>query len=478
MTASNNSAVPSSNFSMDSFRSGMLAKLQDSATPKYERRGPNQHEMIEETIRDLNKEFRAKAARVLEESGMFTKVTYPSGLSAQEVGADVSFESRIASKQGFQSIRDFMIFYPRIQGDIEDIIKCNAMMNGMSPVIGRTQGLSKSMTLKNQETILDLVLDLHEAGFYGVHDSDDVMAFDEKNIPTFRAGISFTKKGNLGTQSVECSVRWAANNELVEKFIRVILKHVAVSGAIDAGNYDTIIGITGGKMDIRSESLQDAQEATSDFYPWMNGMDIGKYILEFLNSNANVLILYGPPGTGKTTLIRTAVKRLGLRALGTADQALMSMPGFVQICGTHMSGNGEGAKYDLLVAEDAEILTGKRVRDDGQPGNQVMASLLNAVDGVSKETSFKLVITTNRPDLRDMDTALLRPGRCFDVMEFGRLTAAQAMELRAILGKEPKLLKKPEGYLLADIMNMDTTASEVIDGHAVVTPRFPLPKKK
>jgi len=483
MTASNNAADNNNNASagggsLSDFRSSMLSKLGVTAAPKYERRGPNQHEMLDDTIRELNGEFRAKMARVLEDSGVFTRVTYPEGLNAREVAADVSFESRIASIKGFQSVRDFMIFYPRIQGDIEDIIKCNAMLDGLSPVIGRTNGLSKSMTLKDQTSINELVLDLHEAGFYGVHDSDDVMAFDEKNIPTFRAGISFTRKGNLGTQSMEVSVRWAANNELVEKFIRIVRNHVAVSGAIDAGVYDTIIGITGGKMDIKSESLQDSQEAVPAFYPWMNETDIAQYFLDFLNSSANVLILYGPPGTGKTTMIRTAVKRLGLRALGTADQTLMSMPGFVQICGTHMSGGGENGKYDVLVAEDSEILTKKRLNEEGQVVNPVMASLLNAVDGVSKETSFKLVITTNLPNLLDMDTALLRPGRCFDVMEFGRLTAEQGMTIRAMLGKENKRLASPNGYLLAEILNMDTTKSELIDGHAIVSPRFPLPKKK
>lgn len=456
--------------SMDLFRTGMLAKLTAKAVEvKFKRRGPNQHEIIEDTIAKLDTEFRAKAARVLEESGKFTEITHPTGYYVEDPEVPQSIESRFAAMTGFRAIRDFMIFFPRVQGDMEDIVKSNAIIKGLSPVIGKTGSMSKSFTLVNQEHINDLVLDLFEGGFYGVHDSDDVMAFDEKNLPIFRAGVNFTRKGNLGTNAVECQIRYAADNTVVEKFLNIVKRHVAVSGAVDAGIFDTIIGFKGGSLDIQSESLQDAKEAVPSFYPWMGEVDVASYIREFLESSANVLVLFGEPGGGKTTMIRTAVKRLGLRALGTADQRIMNSEGFIQQCGIKMSGQNDGSRYDLLVAEDADILASKRT-----DGNTVMSALLNALDGATKETAFKLVITTNKKTLADMDPALLRAGRCFDVMEFGRLTAEQAEKVREDLLMPELKFAKGSTWMLAEVLNRDTTKTEIVEGHAIVRARFPL----
>lgn len=460
-------------YSREQFRATMMGKLSEKAKPVYKRRGPNQHEVIEEVTANLDKGFRAKMARTMEESGVYTKVTNPTGMGVLDPEIPISIESRFAASVGFQTLRDFMVLYPRIQGDVEDVTKVGAMLEGLMPVIGDTSPITKAFTMLNQDTINELILDLFEGGFYGVHESNDVMAVDHKNVPIFRAGISFTNKGNLGTQCIECTVRYARDNTVVAKFLEIIKRHVSTSGSMDAGNFDTIVGFAGGQLDIRSESLEGATEALTEFYPWMNGEDITEYFLQFLHSSANVLILYGEPGGGKTTFLRTAVKRLGLRALGTADQRIMNTEGFIQQCGTKMSGRNDGAQYDVLIAEDAEILASRR-----SDGNTVMSSLLNALDGATKETSFKLVITTNQKDLSKMDPALLRPGRCFDVMEFGKLTAEQAMEVRALLGK-PHMVFEKDDWLLADVLNRDTTKSRItVDGEAIVSPRFPLPKKK
>ena len=49
----------------------------------------------------------------------------------------------------------------------------------------------------------------------------------------------------------------------------------------------------------------------------------------------------------------------------------------------------------------------------------------------------KLIFSTNLEDPADVDPALLRPGRCFDVLRFALLDAAQAGALAQAAGITP-----------------------------------------
>jgi ATP-dependent 26S proteasome regulatory subunit len=78
------------------------------------------------------------------------------------------------------------------------------------------------------------------------------------------------------------------------------------------------------------------------------------------------------------------------------------------------------------VIEDADHML--MTRSDG---NQDLHRFLAIADGVVRAQGRKIIFTTNLPNIRDLDDALLRPGRCFRVVhtrllggeEIGRLVA-------------------------------------------------------
>lgn len=66
----------------------------------------------------------------------------------------------------------------------------------------------------------------------------------------------------------------------------------------------------------------------------------------------------------------------------------------------------------------------------------------------------KIILSTNLESLSKVDAALVRGGRCFDVIEFQLLTLEQAIAAREMMGLEE--VEWPEGktkFTLADALN-------------------------
>lgn len=181
-------------------------------------------------------------------------------------------------------------------------------------------------------------------------------------------------------------------------------------------------------------------------YPWL-GCSVKDLAEEFKNSTESVLILLGPPGTGKTTLVKQLAQYLNTGLMFTYDSVLLHQDGFFS---SYMARDNCG----ILLLEDADDKLGSR-----QDGNDTMAKFLNASDGMMKIDDKKIVITTNLPNLADVDEALLRPGRCFGALTTRLHTRDEARALAAQLYTENYVeadWSKPE-YSLAEIMNVRKT---------------------
>lgn len=152
--------------------------------------------------------------------------------------------------------------------------------------------------------------------------------------------------------------------------------------------------------------------AVNSAYPWLK-QSINDYIDSYLDSQASVLILIGPPGTGKTTFIKNIIHRSGGNAKVAYDEKVMLndglFAGFIE----------DDSKF--LVMEDADAFLKSR-----DAGNTMMHKFLNVSDGLISAADKKMIFSTNLPNINDIDSALMRPGRCFDVVEFRPLTAAEA----------------------------------------------------
>ena len=175
-----------------------------------------------------------------------------------------------------------------------------------------------------------------------------------------------------------------------------------------------------------------------EMYPFLNGETLDNYYRRFMESRANILILIGPPGTGKTSFIRGALVASQASAMVTYDQRILSED---RLFATFIESSSS-----TLVIEDADLFLSSRV-----DGNEMMHKFLNVGDGLVTISGKKLIFSTNLPSINDIDEALLRPGRCFDVLHFGELDKAEATKLVERLGDKYTLNSDKSRYTIAEI---------------------------
>lgn len=184
----------------------------------------------------------------------------------------------------------------------------------------------------------------------------------------------------------------------------------------------------------------------AEMYPFLNGESLESYYDRYMESSANILLLIGPPGTGKTTFIRGLLAHTNSSAIVTYDSQILEKDGLF-------------ARFieddaNIMVLEDSDNFLKSR-----KEGNTMMHRFLNVGDGLVTTKGKKMVFSTNLPSIRDIDSALTRPGRCFDIITFDPLSLTQATDLANKLGV--KLPVKPRGkemenYSIAEVFNEQT----------------------
>lgn len=287
-----------------------------------------------------------------------------------------------------------------------------------------------------------------------------VFRVNEKNQPTDTVYIDQDMDGFNGIFSDEKLA--LVVSDIFSKAIGLVMESVKLT---------TINSIGPDGLDTTDEmlGLDDSLISPPAFYPWMEGMEPGQYFAEFLESEANVLLLYGLPGTGKSSLIRSGLIKTGVSALAIVDSSLAKDASLVSMIGNKM----RDADYGVLIIEDADALMKPR-----SEGNITLNKLLAATSGIGNKGSFKIVLTTNALTTEHIDPALLRPGRCFDVMEFGRLTPEEANAARRAIGMDPAVIRTPVILAAAVSDNPSQTMKSAKDGESsICSPRFPLKKR-
>lgn len=181
-------------------------------------------------------------------------------------------------------------------------------------------------------------------------------------------------------------------------------------------------------------------------YPWFTETP-EDFARAFMAAAPNVLVLYGDPGTGKTTFI----KRM-LQGIGFEDERTISVidtPGVMN--SPELVNNIYTSKHkDIFIFEDVDRHLYSR-----EEGNDIMAGLLNAAEGLASP-DVKIIISTNIKNLSDIDSALIRPGRCFKTLEFLKLEQEQQFNVRQFLGMDVEVCTA-EHQSLAEVMNERAT---------------------
>ena len=147
-----------------------------------------------------------------------------------------------------------------------------------------------------------------------------------------------------------------------------------------------------------------------ELYP---NIDVELLLNDYQNSDETILFLYGPPGVGKTTFLKYVMQKSGMNAFGyIKDEETMRH--------SALWPRLADSENNMIIFDDLDFDMGNRDRD----GGGFVSNLLSFSDGLFNK-STKIVITTNQR-VQDIDDALLRPGRCFDVLHLEPLTQEQA----------------------------------------------------
>lgn len=192
------------------------------------------------------------------------------------------------------------------------------------------------------------------------------------------------------------------------------------------------------------KDYDDYADVSKLYYPFLNTDEMFK---QFMLSKETLLVLTGEPGTGKTKIAELAFKYLienpdiisGNSEINPIDDTIAIRVGYIknpEILSrdefwVNLSHTDE--PYDLIVLDDIDyMLTSRTNSNDGYKSNikdSFISNFLSFSDGLfSSEYSTKFILATNQ-GIDHIDQAIIRKGRCFDILSFRKLTKKEAINI-------------------------------------------------
>jgi SpoVK/Ycf46/Vps4 family AAA+-type ATPase len=317
--------------------------------------------------------------------------------------------------------------------DVEDLITSEIMKRRADA--NKTTVQRETTVLCNRERWAKWAEVFYRSDLYIQNNSSSGMIIEEET-DNF---VKFDVNSNTTTVRAYGDVKYAEDMvEVIEATFDVVTSYV-----------EWIYSSDGNSVNV---PLNRDRLPVEEMYPFLKGESLNDYYDRYMESSANILLLIGPPGTGKTTFIRGLLAHRNCSAMVTYDAGILEKDGFFA---RFIEDDAE-----VMVLEDSDAFLKSR-----SDGNTMMHRFLNVGDGLVTTKGKKMIFSTNLPSIRDIDSALVRPGRCFDILTFDALSQTDADKLAAKLGVAVEHDKMD--YSLAEIFNKQTHAHTSVSNRKV-----------
>jgi len=215
------------------------------------------------------------------------------------------------------------------------------------------------------------------------------------------------------------------------------------------------------------------------YYPYIN-TDL--MFNQFFSLKENILILNGKPGIGKSkffvTMLKYAVHNQNEIPYDKIKENINLQAQFVTIAYVKstdvLADDGfwkelSTKEYDFVVLDDLDYMLTKRNAEtrtaEDQNRTKFINQFLSYTDGIENNKT-KFVITTNQSS-KDIDLALLRKGRLFDMLELRDLTREESLRIwleqnldeydfLQVFGKFKRILPADLGSTIEKYINKET----------------------
>ena len=167
----------------------------------------------------------------------------------------------------------------------------------------------------------------------------------------------------------------------------------------------------------------------NDFKPKKNYIpyiDTDEMFKQFFAGDENILLLVGKSGTGKSKLTSIAIEYLASNRVNSSNRTVATISDANILLNDFFWYQIRDNRIDLVILDDFDFMLGSRDSEDTKH-NKFLSKFLTFTDGVRKN-KIKFIVTTNQ-EYRDMDKAILRKGRLFDVIEMRELSLEEGLEI-------------------------------------------------
>lgn len=206
-----------------------------------------------------------------------------------------------------------------------------------------------------------------------------------------------------------------------------------------------------GSLDVENLPIEEPKPIYDSFYPWLGEHSLDSFLDNYISSQESILLLYGFPGTGKSNLLKHLLHKYNQSALITYQDDIRDLD---KMFSSFLKGEEK-----FLIIEDADEFLTKR-----ESGNTSMKRLLNIADGLTSNKDKKVIFTSNITNLNNIDSALLRPGRCYDAVKFDSLTKEQAIKVSKDLELDLSLIVK-SSYTLAELFAIKNNKLKLVQSN-------------